>query len=122
MSRTLVIEPLYCSQGGIPYNKAHLDAKDAEIERLRQLYAERGEMLRRANGQVLRLELEIERLNDALTDYHRVKELGRADAAENRQLRALVGDALRGLHNDFEPDNQSALYKRIAAALKDTKP
>jgi hypothetical protein len=37
MSRTLVIEPLYCSQGGIPYNKAHLDAKDAEIARLRAL-------------------------------------------------------------------------------------
>jgi hypothetical protein len=24
-------EPLICSQGGIPYNKAHLDAKDARI-------------------------------------------------------------------------------------------
>lgn len=29
-------EPLYCSQGGVPYNKAHLDAKDAEIRRLRE--------------------------------------------------------------------------------------
>lgn len=27
--------PLQCSQGGIPFNKAHLDAKDAEIARLR---------------------------------------------------------------------------------------
>ena len=37
MSKTLTIEPLYCSQGGIPYNKAHLDAKDAEIERLTKI-------------------------------------------------------------------------------------
>lgn len=28
-------EPLLVSQGGIPYNKVHLDAKDAEIDRLR---------------------------------------------------------------------------------------
>ena len=30
--------PLMCSAGGIPYNKEHLDAKDAEIERLRGLF------------------------------------------------------------------------------------
>ena len=30
-------EPLYCSQGGIPYNKAHLDAKDAAIKRLQEI-------------------------------------------------------------------------------------
>ena len=28
-------EPLICSQGGVPYNKSHLDAKDEEIERLK---------------------------------------------------------------------------------------
>lgn len=30
-------EPMLCSQGGVPYNKPLLDAKDAEIERLRAL-------------------------------------------------------------------------------------
>jgi hypothetical protein len=38
--------------------------------------------------------------------------------AEVERLKALVEDALRGLHNDFEPDNQSALYNRIKAALE----
>lgn len=33
-------EPLICSAGGIPYNKPHLDAKDAEIERLRARVAQ----------------------------------------------------------------------------------
>lgn len=33
-------EPVICSQGGVPVNKAHLDAKDAEIERLRARVAE----------------------------------------------------------------------------------
>ncbi len=28
-------EPLYCSQGGVPYNQAHLAAKDQEIESLK---------------------------------------------------------------------------------------
>jgi hypothetical protein len=42
----------------------------------------------------------------------------RDDAAEIERLTVLVEDALRGLHNDFEPDNQSALYKRIRAALE----
>lgn len=27
-------EPLQCSMGGIPFNKVHLDAREAEIERL----------------------------------------------------------------------------------------
>lgn len=26
--------PILCSQGGVPYNKPHLDAKDEEIKRL----------------------------------------------------------------------------------------
>jgi len=39
---------------------------------------------------------EIERLNDALTDYHRIKKLGRADAADNARLRA----ALQALADD----------------------
>lgn len=38
-------------------------------------------------------------------------------ANEIERLRALVQLALRGLHNDFEPDNQSAIYNRIKAAL-----
>ncbi len=39
-------------------------------------------------------------------------------ADEIERLRALVEDALRGLHNDFEPDNQSVMYYRIKRALE----
>ena len=35
------------------------------------------------------------------------------------RLRGLVNLALRGLHNDFEPDNQSAIYNRIKRELDD---
>ena len=34
-------EPIVCSAGGVPYNKAHLDAKDAEIRYLRARLAAR---------------------------------------------------------------------------------
>lgn len=37
--------------------------------------------------------------------------------AEVERMRELVQLALRGLHNDFEPDNQSSVYNRIKAAL-----
>lgn len=30
----IVLGPLQCSQGGVPYNKTHLDARDIEIDRL----------------------------------------------------------------------------------------
>lgn len=36
----IVDEPLQCSQGGVPYNKVHLDARDDEIRRLRKLLIE----------------------------------------------------------------------------------
>lgn len=42
----MIDEPLICSQGGIPYNKPHLDAKDAEIERLRHRNAALVEIVR----------------------------------------------------------------------------
>jgi len=29
-----IVEPLLCAAGGIPYNKAHLDAKESRIRRL----------------------------------------------------------------------------------------
>lgn len=38
-------------------------------------------------------------------------------AEEIARLRAALQDALDGLHNDFEPDNQSARYRRIKAVL-----
>jgi len=63
----------------------------------------------------------VERLRDKC-DRKFINALCEDAADEIERLRALVEDALRGLHNDFEPDNQSALYKRIAAALKDTTP
>lgn len=36
----LTMEPLQCSQGGVPFNKPHLDAAIAEIDRLRDRVAE----------------------------------------------------------------------------------
>lgn len=33
------LPPLMCSQGGVPYNKAHLDARAAEITRLQEALA-----------------------------------------------------------------------------------
>lgn len=48
-------EPLYCSQGGVPYNKPHLEAKDAEIERLRTMqqgYREEASELRIENDRL----------------------------------------------------------------------
>jgi DNA repair ATPase RecN len=73
------------------------------------------------------LRAEVDRLT---ADNHQLREtlsvagLWRDLGAENKELRSeverlrgLVKDALRGLHNDFEPDNQSALYNRIKAAL-----
>lgn len=33
------------------------------------------------------------------------------------RLRAALTDAANGLYNGFEPDNQSAVYKRTIAAL-----
>lgn len=34
-----IVEPLLCAAGGIPYNKAHLDAKESRIRRLRAALA-----------------------------------------------------------------------------------
>lgn len=33
------LPPLMCSQGGVPYNKAHLDARASEITRLQEALA-----------------------------------------------------------------------------------
>ena len=35
----LIGDPLVCSAGGIPYNKAHLDARDAVIRDIRNALA-----------------------------------------------------------------------------------
>lgn len=41
-----------------------------------------------------------------------------AKDAKIERLRALVEECLRYIHNDFEPDNQSAVYYRIRRALE----
>ena len=38
-------------------------------------------------------------------------------AGRIEQLEAALADAASGLYNGFEPDNQSAVYKRTIAAL-----
>lgn len=67
------------------------DELRAEAERLRTLWHEGNKTL----------SAEVERLK-----------------VENRKLRSLTEAALIGLYNGFEPDNQSALYNRIKAALR----
>jgi hypothetical protein len=54
-------EPVLCSQGAVPYNKAHLDAKDAQIQRLSALFHE-------AEADLEKAAAEIERLKEALDE------------------------------------------------------
>jgi hypothetical protein len=49
-----------------------------------------------------------------LREHARVE---RDAAAEVERLRALLERVQEYLHNPFEPDNQSALYKDVSAAL-----
>lgn len=63
---------------------------------------------------------EIERLEGKYDAYIAAANANVCDLnREIERLRALAQLALRGLHNDFEPDNQSAIYNRIKAALGD---
>ena len=64
------------------------------------------------------LRAEVERLTPFVGLFEKWHTIAAEKYAEVKRMRALVEDALRGLHNDFEPDNQSALYKRIRAALE----
>lgn len=48
-------DPIQCSEGGIPFNKVHLDGKDAEIRTLRNIACalqEQNEKLREAANKV----------------------------------------------------------------------
>ena len=74
------------------YSEARKEFAD-EIEAAREVILSRNAEIERLNAKVdnwadinAAAGREIERLNDALTDYHRVKTLGRADAAENKRL------------------------------------
>ncbi len=73
----------------------------------------------RRSDEIHELRAEIERQATLVKDL-----VGRLITAENEiaRLQALVEDALQGLHNDFEPDNQSPRYKRIKAALERSTP
>ena len=56
-----------------------------------------------------------------MSDYQTVghiREAIRDIEAEVARLRNIAESALEGLYNGFEPDNQSARYKKIKAALE----
>lgn len=63
-------------------------------------------------------------VNDTVTTENRFIDLEFAaterDALLAEAMTALE-DAVQGLHNGFEPDNQSAVYKRVHAALTKLK-
>lgn len=54
MPTVIVPEPLVCSQGGVPINKAHLDARDNLIERLQSRLAWRHEKLEGDRDHIIR--------------------------------------------------------------------
>ena len=84
-----VKEPLYCSQGGVPYNKAHLDARDAEIRRLLHVCKDKTELLRDAYAQN-------ERMRAALAGYDELKHT----AADPRFSSEAIGIRLRNMINN----------------------
>ena len=61
-------EPLICSTGGVPYNKSHLDAKDAEIARLAAENERLTEQWAEVKAEVTELRLTNERLEQELAE------------------------------------------------------